>query len=127
MLIGCRQPQQVTIQVDNINARVELAESAEARQRGLMFRRSLGRDEGLLMIYPKPGKVSLWMLNTPIPLDVGFFDQDRVLRQVITMQPDGGKTLHHSPPDTRYALEMSAGWFAHYRLVPGARLHLNHQ
>ncbi|WP_275096345.1 DUF192 domain-containing protein [Sedimenticola hydrogenitrophicus] len=124
LLTGCLESRQVSLLVDNINARVEVAASPKARQRGLMYRESMGKDEGLLMIFPEPQEVSLWMLNTRIPLDVGFFDDQGVLRAVVSMQPDGGKQLYHSPPDTRYALEMNRGWFARYALAPGARLKL---
>ncbi|WP_260291891.1 DUF192 domain-containing protein [Sedimenticola hydrogenitrophicus] len=124
LLTGCLESRQVSLLVDNINARVEVAASPKARQRGLMYRESMGKDEGLLMIFPEPREVSLWMLNTRIPLDVGFFDDQGVLRAVVSMQPDGGKQLYHSPPRTLYALEMNRGWFARYALAPGAHLKL---
>lgn len=126
LLAGCLEPRRVTVQVSNINAQVEVAATPKERQRGLMHRAALGKDEGLLMVFPLPQEVSLWMLNTPIPLDVGFFDDQGVLRAVVSMEPDGGKQLHHSPPDTRYALEMNRGWFARYALAPGVRLKLPH-
>lgn len=123
-LWGCQGSRLALIQVGSAQAIVLLAESEEQRQRGLMHRRWLGQDEGLLMIFPEPREVSLWMLNTRIPLDVGFFDQQGVLTAVLQMEPDGGRTLHHSPPATRYALEMNRGWFRRHRLQPGVRLRL---
>ncbi len=124
LLAGCREPRQVTVQVDNVNARVEVAVTPQQRQHGLMYREFLGKDQGMLLIFPEPQAVSLWMLNTPIPLDVGFFDRQGVLRSVMRMQPDGGDRLYHSPPGILYALEMNRGWFDHYALRPGAHLKL---
>lgn len=124
LLAGCWESPEVTVQVGHINAWVEVAASANRRQVGLMHRESLEKDQGLLMVFPEPQEVSMWMLNTRIPLDVGFFDQQGVLRSVLQMQPDGGKQLYHSPPQTLYALEMNQGWFSRYALVPGARLKL---
>ncbi|WP_428604075.1 DUF192 domain-containing protein [Sedimenticola sp.] len=124
LLSACSPSSPVTVQVDNVNARVEVASTPNQRQRGLMHRQSLGKDEGMLMVFPTPQEVSMWMLNTKVPLDVGFFDQQGVLRSVVQMQPDGGKQLYHSPPQTLYALEMNRGWFDRYALVPGARLKL---
>lgn len=123
-LVGCLESRRVTVQVNNINARVEVAATPRQRQRGLMYRELLGRDEGMLMIFPEPQEVSLWMLNTRLPLDVGFFDRHGVLRSVMSMQPDGGEQLYHSPPGTLYALEMNRGWFDHYALLPGSQLKL---
>ncbi len=122
LLTACQPMPKVTIAVGHVNVLVEVATTEEQRQRGLMYRHRLGLDEGLLMVFPEPQEVSLWMLNTWIPLDVGFFDRQGRLLTVLSMQPDGGQTLHHSPPDTRYALEMNQGWFSRYRLEPGAFL-----
>lgn len=124
LLAGCLEFRRVTVQVNNINARVEVAASPRQRQRGLMYRETLGKDEGMLMVFAEPQEVSLWMLNTRLPLDVGFFDRQGVLQAVVSMQPDGGERLYHSPPETLYALEMNRGWFDHYALRPGARLKL---
>lgn len=124
MLAGCQENDRVTVQVNNSAARVEVAANPRQRQRGLMYRETLGRDEGLLMIFAQPQEISLWMLNTRVPLDVGFFDQQGVLRLVLSMQPDGGERLYHSPPETLYALEMNQGWFERNALGPGARLQM---
>lgn len=123
-LAACQESRRVSVQVNSVAARVEVAASPAERQRGLMYRQTLGVDEGLLMVFARPQEVSLWMLNTPLPLDVGFFDQAGVLRSVLAMQPDGGNRLYHSPPETLYALEMNQGWFERNRLRPGARLSL---
>lgn len=124
-LWGCQDSRLEVVQVGDVQAIVEVAVSEEQRQRGLMFRRWLGQDEGLLMVFPQPQEVSLWMLNTRIPLDVGFFDRRGVLTAVMQMQPDGGNRLYHSPPATRYALEMNQGWFQRHRLQPGDLLQLD--
>jgi uncharacterized membrane protein (UPF0127 family) len=124
VLAGCQQPVLVTVQVDNINARVEVADSEQERQRGLMFRDAMEKDQGMLLVFESEKPLTMWMLNTYIPLDVGFFDARGQLLNVVTMQPDGGKTMHHSEGPALYALEMNAGWFDHYRIESGARLKL---
>lgn len=89
-----------------------------------MYRQRLEKDQGLLMVFEEPQQVSLWMLNTSIPLDVGYFGQQGKLLATTQMLPDGGKQLHHSPPETLYVLEMNCGWFNRYGLKPGSRLTL---
>ncbi|MCW8943392.1 MAG: DUF192 domain-containing protein [Sedimenticola sp.] len=124
LLSACGPSPQMTIQVNNINALVEVASTPQQREKGLMYRQQLPKDQGLLMIFPEPQQISLWMLNTPIPLAVGFFNKQGRLLKISVMFPDGGKTLHHSPPETLYVLEMNQGWFERYGLELGAQLHL---
>ncbi len=67
---------------------VEIAASRSEQARGLMFRRSMAREHGMLFIYPKPQYVSMWMRNTYISLDMIFIRSDgRVHRIEANTQP----------------------------------------
>jgi uncharacterized membrane protein (UPF0127 family) len=56
--------------------RVAVAATPEEQERGLMFRRSLAADEGMIFPYDPPRDVAFWMKNTLIPLDMIFIRQD---------------------------------------------------
>lgn len=58
---------------------VEVADDAQERAQGLMFRDTLDEAAGMLFVYPKPRSVSFWMKNTLIPLDIIFTDQRGVV------------------------------------------------
>lgn len=114
----------IAIRVGGVTAWVEVAVSDHARRQGLMYRQALAKDQGMLLVFPREQPVQIWMLNVPIPLDVGFFDDQGILLNWLTMQPDGGREIHRSSAPARYALEMNAGWFRRNGLVSGARLEL---
>jgi uncharacterized membrane protein (UPF0127 family) len=122
--IGCEGRDQIEIGLDEARIRVEIAATPAARQKGLMHRESLERDEGMLFVYPRAGMLGIWMRNTLIPLDVGFFDPQGRLLNWISMQPDGGRTVYRSRGLALYALEMNRGWFERQGIGQGARLQL---
>ncbi len=124
LLSACNGEREIRVQVDNINAWVETALTYEQRSEGLMGRESLERDHGMLFVFPEPQILKFWMLNTPLALDVGFFDAGGKLLNVAQMEPDGGKRIYRSAGPALYALEMNRGWFRRHGLRPGVRLHL---
>lgn len=123
-LSGCDDRPRIEIAVGEAGAMVELASNPEQRRQGLMGRTRLGPDQGMLMVYPAPAILDIWMLNTAIPLDVGFFDAQGTLVNTISMWPDGGKRIHTSLQPSVYALEMNMGWFERHGLGPGVKLTL---
>lgn len=54
---------------------VEVADDPRSRARGLMFRDELDRDNGMLFLFPRQKRLSFWMKDTPLPLDIIFIDK----------------------------------------------------
>jgi hypothetical protein len=103
---------------------VEVASNAAAREQGLMNRRSLALNTGMLFDFERPAeKVCMWMKNTLIPLSVAFMDNNGVILNIEDMQPQT-EDNHCSAPNksVRYALEMDLGWFAQKHIGPGDRI-----
>lgn len=112
----------VSIYVNEIPIMVEIAETPDQRQVGLTNRRSLGPNEGMLFIFQEEQIQSFWMKNTPLALDIGFFDRSGVLLSYTEMMPLDDKTVHRSPKPALYALEMAQGWFESNKIPIGAQL-----
>ncbi|MEJ2744863.1 MAG: DUF192 domain-containing protein [bacterium] len=89
----------------------ECARGPKEQARGLMYRRSLGENDGMLFVYDSPRMLSFWMKNTRIPLDIAFLDGSGKVVQIEKMQPYDCITRHSSTQPVRYALEMNQGWF----------------
>jgi len=104
--------------------RVQLAVTPSEMQRGLMERRDLGDDEGMLFVYARPDQMSFWMRNTPLPLDIGFFDSEGVLREVYALHPFDERPIRSRSLRLQFALEVNRGWFKAHGLAPGAQLDL---
>ncbi|HTB79997.1 MAG TPA: DUF192 domain-containing protein [Opitutaceae bacterium] len=102
--------------------RLQLAVTMPEMERGLMERRGLGRDDGMLFVYAEPQPMSFWMHNTPTPLDIGFFDRDGQLQEVYQMQPFDETPLNARSKQLQFALEMNEGWFHDNAVRPGAPL-----
>ncbi|MCX7674439.1 MAG: DUF192 domain-containing protein, partial [Bdellovibrionaceae bacterium] len=66
---------------------VEIADNDDKRQHGLMFRRELPKDRGMLFIFPDEALRHFWMKNTFIPLSLGFFDKNRKLIEIADLPP----------------------------------------
>lgn len=89
-----------------------------------MHRSELGGDSGMLFPYPVPQPVSFYMKNTPLPLDLGLFDGEGVLREIHRLMPYDTTSVRSFSDEIQFALEMHQGWFAKNSLFPGTRLDL---
>jgi uncharacterized membrane protein (UPF0127 family) len=67
--------------------RVEVAAMPEQQEHGMMFRRSVAADRGMIFPYNPPRDVAFWMRNTLIPLDMLFIRADRTIARIATAKP----------------------------------------
>ncbi len=110
-----------TLRVGSHPLKVEVASNEEQRSTGLMFRKSLPRDEGMLFVFEDPGYYAMWMKNTLIPLSVAFVDREGVILNIADMQP---RTLdsHLANGPALYAIETNKGWFESHKVHAGDKV-----
>jgi uncharacterized membrane protein (UPF0127 family) len=112
------------IKVGERTVRMQLAVRNDEMQRGLMGRRDLGPDDGMIFVYEKPQQMSFWMRNTPTPLDIGFFGAGGALEEIYPLHPFDETSVSSRSDRLQFALEMKQGWFREREVKPGAKLDL---
>lgn len=105
--------QNKTITVGNQTFEVEIAQTHQERQRGLMFREKLKNGTGMLFLFEKENFYGFWMKNTLIPLDIIWFDKEKKVVDIQTLQACTEKPCDSHVPTTKaqYVLEVNAGEF----------------
>jgi uncharacterized membrane protein (UPF0127 family) len=94
-----------------IRVSAEMADTPGSRADGLMFRRILGEDEGMLFVVDRPQILSFWMRNTYIPLSIAYISEKGIINEIHDMKPLDDSVLYPSARPAMYALEVRQGWF----------------
>ncbi len=87
----------------------EIARDGAERERGLMFRRSLGADEGMLFVFPESSEQRFWMKNTLVPLDMVFIGEDHRIVGIVENAEPRTLTPRTVGAPSRYVLEVAGG------------------
>ncbi len=98
---------------ERVRLDVEIAETAEQRQQGLMFRRSLPPRAGMIFLFSGPTQGGFWMKNTLVPLSIAFLDEQGRILRMLDMEPCRAEPCHVYDPEVAYfsALEVNQGSF----------------
>jgi uncharacterized protein len=96
----------------------DIAATDETRQKGMMFRTKMAKNEGMLFVFPQIGYHAMWMRNTLINLSVAYMDEQGKILSIHEMEALN-ETSHQSAGPARYALEMNAMWFTKNKVKVG--------
>ena len=97
---------------------LEVADSEQERQTGLMGRTELGWGEGMLFVFSSEQILPFWMKSTPLPLSVAFLSDDWRVVGIADLESSSEETVL-SPAPAMYALEANRGWFASNGVLVG--------
>ena len=100
---------------------VQVAQTPQERQLGLMFRKDMPQHEGMLFVFEQPATQCFWMRNTLLPLTAAFVTDDGTIVNLADMKPQTDDS-HCSAKPVRYVLEMNQGWFAKRSIQAGFKL-----
>ena len=96
----------------DVRLRVEVADDAAEQAQGLMNRKKLGKQQGMLFVYPSERVMSFWMRNTLIPLSIAYIDSEDRIIDLQDMEPLDDEPPHYvSAEPAQYALEVNQGFF----------------
>lgn len=112
---------EIALSVNGHKLVAEVASTESARSQGLMHRRILPENRGMLFVFADVSRHAMWMMNTHIPLSVAFLDERGVIVNIADMKPHTQDT-HPAAQPAKYALEMNRGWFEKRGIRPGARI-----
>lgn len=118
-------PQFPLVSLGSANLQLELALTKSEQRTGLMHREGIAEDHGMLFVYKQPTHMSYWMKNVDFPIDIGFFTDDGILREVYPMYANDTGSRKSRRNDLAYALEVSHGWYKRNSIKLGDQLDLD--
>ena len=127
LIPACTQKHQ-TLVIHSVSGdhqvKVEVVTRSADQAMGLMYRRSLGKDSGMLFIFRREEPQSFWMKNTLIPLDMIFISRNRVIVDITTMQPCATDPCpdYTSRQPAQYVLEVNAGYCRSRNIIIGDKI-----
>lgn len=103
----------------------EIADTEPLRRKGLMHRKELPGDRGMLFVFEKPAHQNFWMKNTSIPLSIAYISASGVINEIYDMKPLDTSVTYPSARPARYALEVNRGWFEKNNITRGCSIVLH--
>lgn len=122
---GCGAEPKVVIVGHNGNEtvfQVEIADTPEKREIGLMYRKELARDRGMIFLFPYESPQSFWMKNTILPLDMIFINGDKKIVGIVEQAKPFSLDPRGVPAPSQFVLEINGGLAKSYGLRPGDRV-----
>jgi uncharacterized membrane protein (UPF0127 family) len=108
----------IPLKIGNETIQVEVASTQASLELGLMYRKSMPDNSGMLFVFDQKAGHCFWMRNTQLPLSIAFIDDDGKITNIDEMKPQTDD--NHCPTRAiRYALEMNTGWFEKRKIIPG--------
>lgn len=106
-----------------VNFTVEVATTGPQLEHGLMFRKEMAKDHGMLFIFGAPQHIQMWMKNTIIPLDMLFVNRDGMIAQIVrNAKPESEDIIASVGSDITQVIELNGGAADYYHIATGDRV-----
>jgi uncharacterized membrane protein (UPF0127 family) len=97
----------------------EVARTPTQIATGMMFRKEMAADDGMIFVFAQPHRASFCMRNTIIPLSCAYIDSEGVILEIHDLKPKDETPVLASSDNVRYVLETNQGWFEKNQIKPG--------
>ena len=104
----------------------ELALNRVQIETGMMFRKQMGEDEGMLFVFAQPHRTSFYMKNTLIPLTCAYIDAEGAIAELHDLEPKNETPVPARSDNIQYVLEMNRGWFQKNKIGVGTVVRTEH-
>ena len=120
-------PTTVQFRDSNTSLNVEVAETPDERERGLMYREKLGIENGMLFVFPEEDYRGFWMKNTLIPLDMIFVDAEGRIINIEEAYPEPNTSeenlkTYRSDEPAKYVIETNSSFTERRNVEEGDRV-----
>lgn len=117
LFMSAAKSESVTLSIGKQTIPAEIAATRQSREQGLMQRKQLCEDCGMLFVFERAGRYGFWMKDTDLSLAIAFIDAGGRILNIAEMQADT-TNAYYPEGNALYALEMNEGWFARHRIKP---------
>ena len=97
----------------------EMCSTPREVQTGMMFRKTMGTNDGMIFTLFYPQQAGFWMKNCYVPLSVAYIDSDGVIEEIHPLQVQNTNTVISTATNVRFALETPQGWFDTHHVAAG--------
>jgi len=87
---------------------------------GMMFRKDMAENEGMLFVFARPHRTSFYMKNTTVPLTAAYIDSEGVILELHDLKPLDETPVEAGTDKVQFVLEMKQGWFKRHNVAAGA-------
>ncbi len=87
---------------------------------GMMFRKDMAENDGMLFVFARPHRTSFYMKNTTVPLTAAYIDSEGTILELHDLKPLEETPVEAASDKIQYVLEMKQGWFKRHNISPGA-------
>ncbi|MCC7374055.1 MAG: DUF192 domain-containing protein [Verrucomicrobiales bacterium] len=89
----------------------ELAMTAAAIQKGMMWRTNVPESEAMIFVFSHPHQTAFWMKNVPMNIDVAYLDSEGAIQEIHRLEKQNTNPVPAKAANVQFALETAEGWF----------------
>ena len=108
--------------VGAVEMEAEQALTARQIETGMMFRKTIGENEGMIFVFQRPKRQGFWMKNCLVPMSAAYIDPQGRINEIVKLEPHNTNSVMSRSFQIQYVVEAPRGWFKENGLGPGVTI-----